>query len=186
MKIYLLDKNQRMTEYWKIYFSNDKDVEIVCMDFFASMYSHDVECIVSPANSFGLMDGGYDLAITNYFGSSLMKEVQKYIIENYNGEQPVGTAFIIDIPNKKQKLIHTPTMRTPSAIRDPMVVYFAMRETLRIAKKNNVESIVIPAFGGSCGELDYNIIAKMMKIAFDEYDNVPENITWEYACRIQF
>ena len=184
MKVYLLDKNRNMVESWRKYFGND-EVEIVCRDFFTFMYSTKVECVVSPANSFGLMDGGYDLAITEFFGDALKEDVQKYIIKNFNGEQPVGTAFIIDIPNTEQKLIHTPTMRTPSSIKDPLVVYFAMRETLRIAKNNNVESIVIPAFGGLTGGLDYDVIAQMMKLAFDEYDNVPENMTWEYAYRVK-
>ena len=64
-----------------------------------------MECIVSPANSYGLMDGGYDLAITKYFGKELMKEVQEYIIKHFHGEQPVATSFCIDIPNTKKKLI---------------------------------------------------------------------------------
>jgi len=29
------------------------------------------DCVVSAANSFGLMDGGVDLAITNFFGVDL-------------------------------------------------------------------------------------------------------------------
>lgn len=185
MKIYLLDKNKGMTDFWKIYFEQCNNVEIVNEDFQIFMEGNTVECVVSPANSFGLMDGGYDFAITEYFGTKLMKEVQSYIIKNYNGEQPVGTAFIVNIPNTNKKLIHTPTMRTPSRIKDPMVVYFAMRETLRIAKNNNIGSIVIPAFGGNCGGLKYQTIAEMMKLAYDEFDNVPEEISWEYADRIK-
>ena len=181
MKIYLLDKNKNMTEVWKRYFKNEDDVEIACMDFFTFMYSHDIECVVSPANSFGLMDGGYDLAITNYFGDELMKKVQEYIINYYKGEQPTGTAFIIDIPNTGKKLIHTPTMRTPREIKDILVIYYAMKETLRIAKENNIQSIVIPAFGGGCGKVDYEKIAEMMKYAFVQSNNPPKEIDWEYA-----
>ena len=32
------------------------------------MKTQNVECIVSPANSFGVMLGGYDLSITKFFG----------------------------------------------------------------------------------------------------------------------
>lgn len=42
------------------------------------------------------MDGGVDAAITQFFGKQLQKKVQKYIISNYEGEQPVGTSFIIE------------------------------------------------------------------------------------------
>ena len=122
MKIYLLDRNASMVHWWKEFFKDVKEIEIVCDDFTRFMDSHDVECVVSPANSYGLMDGGYDLAITDYFGEELPKKVQQYLIDNLYGEQPVGTSIIVDI-NEKQKLIHTPSMRVPSHIKDPMVVY---------------------------------------------------------------
>lgn len=49
------------------------NVEIV-NDYFEWLPSFD--CLVSPANSFGMMDGGMDAAIINFFGSSLMERVQ--------------------------------------------------------------------------------------------------------------
>ena len=45
--------------------------------------------MVSAANSFGLMDGGVDLAITNFFGVDLMDRVQAHILRDYLGEQPI-------------------------------------------------------------------------------------------------
>jgi hypothetical protein len=54
------------------------------------------DCMVSAGNSFGLMDGGVDLAIISYFGIDLMDRVQEYIIREFRGEQPVGTSFIIN------------------------------------------------------------------------------------------
>jgi O-acetyl-ADP-ribose deacetylase (regulator of RNase III) len=51
--------------------------------------------MVSPANSFGLMDGGIDAAITKYFGKELMQRVQARIMQEYCGEQPVGTAIMV-------------------------------------------------------------------------------------------
>ena len=152
MKVYLLDRNKRISDIWKIYFRDEQDVEVVCCGFEKFMENYNVECIVSPANSYGIMDGGYDLAITEYFGEELMKKVQKYIIRNYYGEQPVGTSFIIETGVKNIKLIHTPTMRIPAKIKEPMVVYQAMRTTLMTALENNIKSIVIPAFGGCCGD----------------------------------
>ena len=119
MKVYLLDKNKIITDMWRAYFRDEQDVEVVCDEFENFMESHNVECIVSPVNSYGLMDGGYNLAITEYFGEELMKKVQKYIIENYYGEQPVGTSFIMKTDAKNIQMIHTPTMRIPSKIKEP-------------------------------------------------------------------
>jgi hypothetical protein len=53
------------------------------------------DCLVSPANSFGMMDGGMDAAITAFFGMQLMERVQQQILDDYLGEQSVGTSFII-------------------------------------------------------------------------------------------
>lgn len=181
MKIYLLDKSREMVSAWKKYFENE-NVEIVCEDFMLFMDLYDVECVVSPANAYGLMDGGFDLAITNYFGQELQKNVQKIICERYYGEQPVGTSIMVGIPNTNKKLIHTPTMRFPSKILDPKVVYQCMRTTLMVALKNNIKSIVIPAFGGRCGCLEADVVAKMMYMAYKQLQNPPKEISWDYAC----
>jgi len=182
MKIYLLDRSLSMTLWWKEYFSCCENVEIVCDEFCRFMNNNEIECVVSPANSYGLMDGGYDLAITNHFGKNLQKKVQKYIIENLYGEQPVGTSIIVDI-NDKQKLIHTPSMRLPSRIKDPMVVYHCMRTCLMTALDNNIKSIVIPAFGGACGGLDFSVIAEMMYNAYYQVFNPPKEINWDITRR---
>ena len=87
MKIYLLDRNSVTTEQWQRYFAEDADVEVVNMYFEDFMNSHDVECVVSPANSYGLMDGGYDRAISEYFGWDLMKVVQKRILDECFGDR---------------------------------------------------------------------------------------------------
>ena len=114
MKVFLLDNKQQTVNIWKLFFAEEADVEPVCDDFKHFMDNTDVECVVSPANSYGLMDGGYDLAISEWFGWDLAEKAQAYILEHYRGEQPVGSSFIIDSGVKGIKLIHTPTMRIPS------------------------------------------------------------------------
>ena len=183
MKVYLLDRNKRISDIWKIYFRDEQDVEVVCCGFEKFMENYNVECIVSPANSYGIMDGGYDLAITEYFGEELMKKVQKYIIRNYYGEQPVGTSFIIETGVKNIKLIHTPTMRIPAKIKEPMVVYQAMRTTLMTALENNIKSIVIPAFGGWCGDMNPQELCELMYEGYRQIMNPPEKLSWDYATR---
>lgn len=123
MYIYLLDNNPDMVAEWKRAFKNVSDVKVVCDDFANFMDENNVECVVSPANSYGFMDGGYDLAITQYFGDELMEKVQRLILKKFYGEQPVGSSLICRIPLTDKYLIHTPTMRVPSVIKDPMVVY---------------------------------------------------------------
>ena len=130
------------------------------------------------------MTGGYDLAIIDYFGRTVQDKVQNYIIENYDGEQEVGTSFIIDI-NEQHKLIHTPTMIKPSKIKDKSVVYHCMRQTLLTAKQNNIESILIPMFGGSTEGLKPETIAKIMRYAYDQINLKEEDIDLEKIKRLR-
>ena len=179
MKIYLLDRNFNMIREWEKYFYDVPNVEIVYDDFENFMKTHKVDCVVSPANSFGLMDGGYDLAISKWFGEGLMESVQSYIINNYYGEQPVATSFTLDSTVEGVKLIHTPTMREPDEIKEPLVVYQCMRTTLIEAIKNNIQEIVIPSFGGGTGCLKHEIIAKMMYQGYMQVMNYKaQNINW--------
>lgn len=168
-KIYLLDINPEITKALKKEFDPSSNVQVVTDDFKHFMDTHrDIECIVSPANSFGYMNGGYDEAIADYFGISLENEVRNHINKYYLGEQSVGTSFMIDIPNTNKKLIHTPTMRLPSPIKEPLIIYQCMRETLICAFSHLVFSIVIPAFGGATGKVKPDVIAKYMKAGYKQ------------------
>ena len=162
MKIYLLDINPAVIKAWNEKFSGIDGVEVVHSDFDSLMANYDVDCVVSPGNSHGVMAGGYDRALSEYFGWDLTNRVQAYIQENYEGQQPVGTSFIINTGMDGINLIHTPSMINPSRIKDSNVVADCTRSTLEVARQNNVQSIVIPAFGGACGGLRPEVIAEKM------------------------
>lgn len=180
-KICLLERDLRKCKFLELYFDSAPEVEIVCDDFRHFMETHRVQCVVSPANAFGLMDGGYDLAITEWFGDQLQKRVQQHIIDHFYGEQPVGTSFLIDAGRDSQSLIHTPAMRTPQPILDPRVIYQCMRTTLMCAAEYNIESIVIPIFGGGVGGVRPQLAAEMMWKAYRQLKNIPERIDWDYV-----
>ena len=180
MKIYLIDVNEKIIEEWKklFNFNHIKDVIIVHQDLHSFLNSHpNIEAIVSPANSFGIMMGGYDLAITKYFGNELQTTVQKYINDNLYGEQTVGTSISVKIPNTDKYLIHTPSMRTPSVIKDPEVIYNCMRNTLIEAYKLNVDSILIPAFGGLTGCVEPEEVAWQMFCAYRQINDYIVNLS---------
>lgn len=189
MKIYLLDINPIMTKAWEKYFYNVKNIEIVNDDFAHFMNTHpDIEAVVSPANAYGLMDGGYDKAITDYFGKELQYKIQEKLNKDWYGEQPVGTSISVntdeEVPNSQKmiRLIHTPTMRSPEIIIDPRIVYQCMRTTLIEAEKHEVRSIVIPAFGGLCGQVSCEQLAYYMYLAYEQIITFkPHYITWQDA-----
>lgn len=133
MRLVLCDKNLMLCSEWQKLFKNEPGVKVICSNFEAVP---EYDCIVSPANSFGIMDGGFDLALINYFGLELMKLVQAKIKNEYAGEQPVGTCLIVETGDKKHPyLAHTPTMRVPRIIREYDTIYNAMRAMLLAVQK---------------------------------------------------
>lgn len=186
MKIYIIEKDKNKFKYLSIYFSDLENVSLINQDIKKFLKENpNIECVVSPANSFGIMDGGFDLALTEYYGNQLQERVQKYIIDNFFGEQPIGTSFIIETNKDNQYLIHTPTMRIPNKIKDKHVIYQAMRTTLIEAKRNNIKSIIIPMFGGKTVCCHPQEIAKLMRLAYDQINSVPDKINWDYAYKIE-
>ena len=168
MKIYIVAMDIQAYYIFNVVFRNYDNIEIVNLDFESFMETYkDVECIVSPANSYGCMDGGYDAAISNYLGWDFQLQVQQYIKDNFYGEQIVGTSFIIDAP-KNKKLIHTPTMIFPEPIVDKRIAYTSMRSTLICALKNNIKTIAIPPLGAGIGEIRYEEAAILMLAAYKQ------------------
>ena len=183
MKLDLVTNSAGMAEAWEDAFRGSKGVTAHCCDFRSFIGQHpEVDAVVSPANSYGLMDGNYDRAITEEFGPALAEQVRAVIMERFYGEQPVGTSFSVPIPGHEDiLLIHTPTMRAPSPIVDPLVVYQCMRTTLMEAIRTSRQRIVVPAFGGACGFLPFKKIAMLMWEAYLQIGEPPAEITWEYA-----
>ncbi len=168
-RIYFVDINPEMTAAWQKEFDSCDSIEIHNISFGDFMVEHpDIEGIVSPGNSYGLMTGGYDSAISEHFGAELYSLVQEQLLNEYIGEQPVGTCMIVDIPDKGKKLLHTPSMRTPEVLIDSRIVYQCMRSTLVVATQNHLKDIIVPAFGGLTGGVPYSIIAKLMYMAYED------------------
>ena len=75
MKIHLLSRIAVMVDCWYAYFSGTPEVSVVCEDLNRFQQTHKVDCVVSPANSYGLMDGGFDLVIINNVFLNLILKV---------------------------------------------------------------------------------------------------------------
>ncbi len=181
MEIFIIDANRNVIEAFKTYFDDLKDVKIIYSHLEKFLSCNKVECLVSPANSFGLMDGGYDYAITKHFGCELQEKVQRYIVDNFYGEQPTGTSFLIETDSNPKYLIHTPTMRYPQKINNPEIIYHCMRSCLIEAMKHNIKNILIPAFGGGTGQVSYTTIAYLMRKAYEQLKTLPEKLDWNYV-----
>jgi len=180
LNLILFDRNPELCDEFYKQFKNYSNVTVINSSL-ENLLSYD--CIVSPANSFGIMDGGIDLAITNLFGIQLMDRVQEYIINNYLGEQPIGTSFVIETHNKEHPyLAHTPTMRIPMDIRNTDYVYLAMKAMLsEVSKNNNITSVACSGLGTATGRVPFDIAARQMALAYENFLNPPSRIDWEFA-----
>jgi O-acetyl-ADP-ribose deacetylase (regulator of RNase III) len=189
INLILCDISADLVEAWTKDFVDDPNVAIYLSSFEDHIDKFD--CLVSPANSFGLMDGGFDAALINFYGQSLQDAVQWEILTYHQGEQLVGTSRAIEIPNHPGKnLLHTPTMRCPKMIWGD-VVYCAMFAMLNEAlslwsmeyRRDETLTILCPGLGTGAGNVPPEEASRQMHLAWKNFNNPPKKIDWEYASK---
>lgn len=155
MKIIVRDLNSAVVEAAK---SAGLDAEV------ESITAAPAKSVVSPANSFGFMDGGVDYAYSQYFGWGLQDRVQQKISEYPFGELLVGQAFVISTKNETiPNLIVAPTMRVPKIIHDPADIMLATRAAVAAAHDAGISEIVFPGMGTGCGQVRPEVAAAAMR-----------------------
>lgn len=142
----------------------------------------DVTCdaIVSPGNSYGFMDGGLDLAISQAFGWQVQTKLQEIIRTKHFGELLVGQAEIVSTENSRMPfIIYAPTMRVPEKLSKSANIYLATRGALLLIKYGHFEdgrsiaevvhTIAFPGMGTGVGGLNPDICARQMKAAIEDF-----------------
>lgn len=142
----------------------------------------DVDCdaIVSPANSFGFMNGGVDALYTKHFGPQLEERLQRVIQERHGGELLIGQAEMIPTGARAPRfLIAAPTMRYPLTIRDTVNPYLAARAVLRLCTgtellpgsqrliRDEVSTVAFPGLGTGIGRVSPTACARQVREAID-------------------
>ena len=165
LKIFLIDINNLLIETWRKEFSNFADVDVIS----GSIFDHKVDALVSPANSFGIMDGGLDGKIRDRFGLQVENNVRKIIQTNYFGELPVGVAIIAETGSSECKhIISAPTMRTPENVANTINAYLAMKAILNVALQSpEISSVAIPGLCSLSGQMPPEMVSRQMRIAYE-------------------
>jgi O-acetyl-ADP-ribose deacetylase (regulator of RNase III) len=176
MKIILADLQVPVIDAWKNEFSNDENIVI----YRGSIFNVDADALVSPANSFGFMDGGLDLRISEFFGWHVQDRLQAIIKNKHHGELLIGAAEIVlsDHP-KIPFIISAPTMRVPMILgRESVNVYLATRAVLLLVRygsfddgtpiSEKVKSVVFSGMGTGVGRVPPEICARQMKQAIQD------------------
>jgi O-acetyl-ADP-ribose deacetylase (regulator of RNase III) len=171
MQLILVDRGNSFCEVARRQFRAHPEVQIVCGRF------EDVpafDCVVTAGNSFGLMDAGMDLAVVRFFGRPVMDRIQKLILDDYLGEQPVGTCLIVPTDHAAHPFVaHAPTMRVPMNIQGTDHVYLAMWAALTAVHRHNraesrkIESLACPGLGTGTGGVDPAEAALQMCLAYE-------------------
>jgi O-acetyl-ADP-ribose deacetylase (regulator of RNase III) len=184
MKIYLRDLNEEIVHWWEHYFKGIPDVEVSCGDIF----DINADAIISPANSFGFMDGGIDAAYTKFFGLSprFNQTIEDCLRQAMKFRQvPVGNATTIFVGFYEKGfsyLISAPTMGIPTNVHNTQNAYLAFSAALREAnlyKESlhgyyNIRSVLSPAMCGYTGQMKPQRIAYQIYRAYEDYKSPPK------------
>lgn len=129
----------------------------------------DINTLATAGNSYGIMDGGLDLAVQNYFISDIQARVQKEIREQFSGLLPVGSAVCVSTSDPRfKRLVYVPTMRKPMTIEDTNFVFYAALALFNATKRNCKvgDVVLVPALGALTGKVSPVSMASQIHAAW--------------------
>ncbi len=193
MQLHLVAIEPELAAAWRKFCG---DLECVSVHE-GSIFDIHCDAVVSPANSFGFMDGGIDLLYSRRFGWQVQDRLQEMIREYHHGELIVGTAEIVETDAGIPFLIAAPTMRVPMILRDSANPYLAARAALLMVKhgvfragqfkgrpvSEFVKSIALPGLGTGVGQVDPEVCAYQVRTAIEDVflGTRPNPSTWVEA-----
>lgn len=182
MKFIFFDKSEEILQI-KNYFENYDNIfveQIDAKDLFTLSVKPDI--VISPANSFGFMDGGIDYVYSRVLFPNVEKNV-KLAIKNIGIQTmikryylPIGSAIIVPTENNIiPKMMVVPTMIFPGDIKRTDNVYWCMSAILRLLDNINEDlNVYIPGLGTGYGNITIDDFGKDVLRAFEnpaEYFN---------------
>jgi O-acetyl-ADP-ribose deacetylase (regulator of RNase III) len=179
VKIVLAAVEDDLADAWSRHCGDLPDVSI----HRGSILDLEVDAVVSPANSFGFMDGGIDHLYSHRFGWEVQSRLQELIRTRHHGELIVGAAEIVETGNLNIPfVIAAPTMRVPMVLNDSVNPYLAARAVLLLIRHGViplgalagesvaavVQSVAFPGLGTGVGRVGPNTCAHQLRAAIEE------------------
>jgi O-acetyl-ADP-ribose deacetylase (regulator of RNase III) len=159
-----------------------------------SIFDVGADALVSPANSFGFMDGGIDMLYSRRFGWELSERLQEVIRTEHHGELLVGAAAIVPTRGTPPYLIAAPTMRVPMILGSESIApYLAARAVFLliahgrfddgVAVAERVRRVAFPGLGTGIGRVPPATCAKQVRAAIDAVlrEAIPFPSSWDEA-----
>lgn len=188
MRLLLVDPNPDLVDAWRRHFPADATIH---RGVFQDV--QDADALATAGNSFGLMDGGIDLAVARAVPGS-EATVQREIRRQARGELNVGAALVVPFAVYRSDgppwLVYAPTMRVPVDIRGTDNVYRAMWAALVAVHQQNekvrhhtpgwiINSLIVPGLGTGAGRMPPDEAARQMALAWRNFNHVPDRPTWQ-------
>jgi O-acetyl-ADP-ribose deacetylase (regulator of RNase III) len=178
MKIKFCDTNPVVANALHVVFADVADVTVMN----GNILTLTGDAVVSPANSYGRMDGGIDAAYVRQFGIEIQRRVQAAIGAYFEDGMPVGEAVTVKTGHAKVPLlISAPTMRVPGVVSGTENAYLAMRAALKQARQHRVETLLCPGLCTLTGRMDPMEAATQMRRAYAEFHIKPDGALLEPA-----
>ena len=176
MKIVLTDTNKGIVDAWKNFAPNDIEIH------HGSFETLTTDAIVSPANSFMIMDGGVDFYIQRMFKKGIEQKLRNEAINRFSMPfLPIGCAVSCETGVERfPVLISSPTMIVPQLINNTPYAFISTIAALNEAKRIKATSILFMGMGGLTGGYHPEICAKQMIDAIAYYRNMEwtDTTTW--------
>ncbi|KAI0758652.1 macro domain-like protein [Trametes elegans] len=175
-------------------------VTIVQSDF--EQLNQKIDCVVSPANSFGRFDGGFDQVLSDTLApmddrDALTRTAQAVLYDRWRGFAPPGTCTLIPLkdtpcahnPFQTRFVALCPTMRTPRSVRWHKEIVYDCVWSLLVAVDNHnaraaadpdpavraIETVAMTGLGTGIGMYPAEECAKQTALAFAHFADATAN-----------
>jgi O-acetyl-ADP-ribose deacetylase (regulator of RNase III) len=175
-RIVLVARDRRLAAAFREVFRDESAIVVREGDLF----DVHADAMLSPANSFGIMDGGIDAAIRDAI-AGIEPRVRGAIEARHHGELPVGVAEIVATDDDRwPHLVVAPTMRVPDDVSRTTNAYLAFRAALLAIRAHNarggtaIRSLVSPGLCTGIGAMPARRCAAQMRIAWRQVTSPTE------------
>ena len=122
-----------------------------------SLIDLEVEAIVNPANSEGLMEDGVAGVIKKKGGKGIEEEAMQ------QAPIPIGKAIITSAGKLKcEYVIHAPTMKVPLQKTSAESIAKAVQAVFKIARELDIKNLAFPGMGTGAGKVPLEVAASAM------------------------
>ena len=183
-KLVFIDRQDNFISILKDASTNISSENPFNIDFMIADIQHvnEQDCIyVSPANSFGFMDGGIDLVYSCKMFPKVETNIKRMISRiglDFEGRDylPIGCTLAVPTEFKpNQYMICAPTMLMPQNVKYTKNAYYAMYAILRLvhklvsSAKLNIKKVYIPGLGTGIGGMSANDFSNQVIAAINDF-----------------